>query len=460
MTRFLFKRIVLFLPTLFIVVLIAFFLSKLVPGDPVESLMTMQGISPESPIAGKEYARIYHKLHLNEPIFYFSVLPNFYGEYSYDIPDKEQRELTDALLKQKIPYSLTEEYIRIRKVFLSQSRQDSISLALWSDLIRQIQFEKDINVLSQLSAHSGHENSTIQSTMDKLLKTIQLMGSSRVQFYYPVFRWHGTSNQFHNWLRNIILGDFGFSVKDGRAVLPKIGTALQFTLLLAITGLILSAFISIPLGLWAGIRRNSLFDRLFQVFGFMLYAIPVFWLASLLIIYFTSDRYGYLFNIFPPPGLWYIPQGQSVIITLLRNSNQLILPIICMVANDIAPLSMIVRNNVIHQQSKPYVMTAYAKGLSKAQTLYRHIFPNVLLPLITILGGRLAAGISGALIIEVIFNIPGMGRLMYDSIYTADWNVVLGILIVISTITIAVLTITDLMYAWADPRIRTQIQKR
>ncbi|HRO73478.1 MAG TPA: ABC transporter permease subunit, partial [Saprospiraceae bacterium] len=95
-----------------------------------------------------------------------------------------------------------------------------------------------------------------------------------------------------------------------------------------------------------------------------------------------------------------------------------------------------------------------------AQTLYRHIFPNVLLPLITILGGRLAAGISGALIIEVIFNIPGMGRLMYDSIYTADWNVVLGILIVISTITIAVLTITDLMYAWADPRIRTQIQKR
>ena len=88
MTRFLFKRIVLFLPTLFIVVLIAFFLSKLVPGDPVESLMTMQGISPESPIAGKEYARIYHKLHLNEPTFYFSVLPNFYGEYSYDIPDK------------------------------------------------------------------------------------------------------------------------------------------------------------------------------------------------------------------------------------------------------------------------------------------------------------------------------------------------------------------------------------
>ena len=188
----------------------------------------------------------------------------------------------------------------------------------------------------------------------------------------------------------------------------------------------------------------------------IIYAIPVFWLASLLIIYFTSDRYGAWMNIFPSPGLWYIPEGQSMWTTFSMYGSQLILPIICMVANDIALLSTMVRNNVAAEKSKLYVLMAYAKGLSQQQVLTKHILPNVLLPLITIAGSRLAAGLAGALIIEVIFNIPGMGRLMYDSIFAADWNVVFGILVVLSLLTILILLITDVLYAIADPRIKFQ----
>ena len=136
----------------------------------------------------------------------------------------------------------------------------------------------------------------------------------------------------------------------------------------------------------------------------------------------------------------------------------MVLPIICMVANDIAQISTIIRNNTAEQKSKTYILMARAKGLTDRSILSKHILPNILLPLITIAGGRLASGLSGALIIEVIFNIPGMGRLMYDSILGSDWNVVFGILIVLSVVTILFLTITDILYAWANPKIQQKMQ--
>jgi len=132
----------------------------------------------------------------------------------------------------------------------------------------------------------------------------------------------------------------------------------------------------------------------------------------------------------------------------------LVLPIICLVANDIAYLSRLTRNNIIFQQMKGFVTMAKAKGLDDRKILTRHILPNALIPIITIIAGSIPAGLSGSLIIEVIFNIPGMGRLMFDSIYSSDWNVVFGILIIISIFTIIFLLLADLLYGWLNPKIK------
>lgn len=459
MTYFLLKRIFLIIPTLLLIALTAFFLSKLVPGDPADSMMALQGITSDNPREKQEYAKLYKDLNLDVPLFYCSLLPNFYPHNINKIIDRDERSLTKSLLKQKVPFHAIESYLISRDSFLSLPTHDSLTKSLRLEWTNLISFESDLNVLTALSTTYQLTDNQNQSVVNPLIASIQSMKSSQIHFYYPTWRWQGTQNQFHQWVVQIFKGNFGISTKDGRAVLPKIGIAIQWTLLLSIISLLLSLIISVPLGLYTGLKQGTRFDKVNQVVWLIFYAMPVFWLASLLIIYCTSDRYGSWLNIFQIPGLWYIPKGESTISAFLNYSHQLILPIICMVANDIAPFSTLIRNNVIEQKSKPYILMAYAKGLGPSRILFNHILPNVMLPLITIIGGRLASAMSGALIIEVIFNIPGMGRLMYDSIYAGDWNVVFGILIVLGTISMLVLTISDILYAWYDPRVRSKIRK-
>ncbi|KXK36733.1 MAG: ABC transporter permease [Bacteroidetes bacterium OLB9] len=442
-------------PTLFFVLVAAFFLSKAVPGDQAESMMQLQGIRPESSNADSEYTRIYTELGLHLPTFYFSVLPDFYPDNVHAITDRIQREWTTDMLHQKVPSEYVEAFLESKNHFLQLAMMDTTQV--WQKVVKIAKFENDIEILnSSLPMENEVDGDSLSVAYQQFALAVQDMKAQKRRWYFPAFRWHGTKNQFHQWIKKIALGDFGISIKDGRPVWTKMATALRWTILLAVLNLFFSMLIAVPVGLWAGHHIGSRFDKINKVVWMIIYAIPVFWLASLLIIYFTSDRYGAWMNIFPSPGLWYIPEGQSMWTTFSMYGSQLILPIICMVANDIALLSTMVRNNVAAEKSKLYVLMAYAKGLSQQQVLTKHILPNVLLPLITIAGSRLAAGLAGALIIEVIFNIPGMGRLMYDSIFAADWNVVFGILVVLSLLTILILLITDVLYAIADPRIKFQ----
>ncbi|MCZ2102377.1 MAG: ABC transporter permease [Chitinophagales bacterium] len=459
MFLFLLKRILLFIPTLGLVAVIAFFLSKLVPGDPADALLTMQGITPDNPRANQEYKRHYEALHLNKPLFYCSIKPDFYPHNIAALSDKDWRNTTQALLQQKIPYIYIQKYLEVRTSFLGILEEHPEEKTIWLDWMNAVRFENDMQQLSHLTTKPKPDTTSLLAQAEQLTIAIQDMQTHQRKRYYPVLHWHGTSNQFHYWIANMVQGDFGISFKDGRSVLPKIKTALSWTLLLTLLSLLISVMISVPLGMWSAIKQGTFWDKINQVIWLIFYAMPVFWLASMLIIYFTSDHYGSWLHIFPTPGIWYIPEGQSIIATFMQYSHQLILPLICLVANDIAPLSTLVRNNILEQQSKGYVLMAYAKGLNAKKTLMHHIMPNVLLPIITIIGGRLIAGISGALIIEVIFNIPGMGRLMYESIYAADWNVVFGILMILAVVSMIVLTISDVLYAWADPRIQTKLSK-
>jgi ABC-type dipeptide/oligopeptide/nickel transport system permease component len=171
-------------------------------------------------------------------------------------------------------------------------------------------------------------------------------------------------------------------------------------------------------------------------------------------MYFTSDRYG--MNLFSPPGNWVIEEDISFIRQVLSQGNQLLLPVLCLVINDIAFFSKIVRSRILDESKKLYVIMAKARGLSAGTILSKYIMPNTLITLITSILSMIPAGISGSLLIEVIFNIPGMGRLMYESIQIGDWSVVYGVVSIIGSVTIVSIIIGDIIYGLINPIISEQ----
>jgi peptide/nickel transport system permease protein len=455
MTKYVLKRIVLVVPTMMMVMIIAFFLSKLVPGDGASALLVLQGIQPDGPNAVKEYERNYKNLKLDRPTFYFSVLPDFYPENIHQMASATKRKQVTDFLLQKFNYTDIMAYMSARdQCVLSASMFKNDTLI--SENISILLFETEPDKIKTAIHHLIQNCPSDLSLKITALKTsLDDMIWNKSSFYYPKIYWHGLDNQFHIWAKDIVAGNFGISLRDGRLVWEKITIALKWTLILVLLNVILSTLISIPTGLYAGYKENGWFDRISSFVWLLLYSTPVFWLASLFIIFCTSDRYSTFLHIFPIPGSWYIPNGQGFFRTLAQFSGQLVLPVICLVANDIAQLSRITKNNTVEQKSKLYVTMAKAKGLDQWQILIKHILPNVLLPLITIIGGRIPAGLSGALIIEIVFNIPGMGRLMYESIFSSDWNVVFGILLIVSVFTILFMLLTDIIYAVVNPKIKT-----
>lgn len=450
MLAFILKRILLVIPTLLVVMIIAFFLSKFVPGDAADAMISMQGIPVNSKINHIEYKKYYQQLNLDKPTFYFSIIPDFYPENINAVVDKTDREQFLRFLRQSIPFNQANGYLNQRDSWLHtvDTSNSKIPVDTLSYLKSTLSFETDLTKLEKLLPLLS------TSSESSLAQAIENMSSHRIRYYFPKFYWHGVNNQFHLWVSSLLQGNMGVSIKDGRPIATKILDALRWTLLLSFLNVVVSILIALPIGLWAGHKNGGKFDRVTGVFWLLMYAIPVFWLASMLIIYCTSNRFSSLLDIFPTPGNWYLAPDQSFFKSALQYGYQLILPVICLAANDIAQISRIVRNNVITQKSKPYILMAKALGQSDEYILFKQILPNVTLPMITLIGGKFVGGMAGAILIEVIFNIPGVGRLMYESITNADWFVVFGILLIISLVTIVVMLLTDILYAIANPKIK------
>ena len=459
MVRFVIKRLLLILPTLFFVMIIAFLLSKLIPGDAADAMLLLQGVHHESKNYSTEYKKMYTKKGMDKPLVYMGVQPHFYPSNILSIVDPTTRNQVKELLHQKRYFSDIIVFINLRNEFIQLAHQDTIyDHQANQDRIKNLTFTVEIpEIEKMLLSIIPPRNLSLKVKYDSLISGFQVLNDNKISFFYPTIVWHGFDNQFHHWLKNIISGNFGESTKDGRTVISKISSAIKWTFILILLNLLITNIIAIPSGLYAGYHAEGWYDRISNFIWILLFAIPVFWLASMLIIYFTSTRFGGWMDIFPAPGNWYIPDGQSFVTTISQYSGQLILPVICLAANDIAQVSRVIRNNVVQQKKALYAKFARSKGLTGINTMFRHILPNVLIPMVTLIGGRIPAGLSGALIIEVIFNIPGMGRLMMDSINSYDWNVVFGILIVISFFTILFMILTDILYQIVNPKMKNSM---
>lgn len=367
MKVYLIKRLLYLVPSLFVIVLISFALLHYAPGDPIESILSGEGIYDNTPNEQgyKIREEIAHKLGLDLPLFYFSMSSlNESGEHK----------------------------------------------ANWKNYIPAISF---------------HNN-----------------------------------NQFHRWMfghdnssGGILRGDFGFSWVTGQKVSSIISGKIKWSLFFTITSILLAYLISIPSGLIAAAKPGSFFDRSTSVLFTILFSLPAFWFATLLMMLFSNPDN---LNILPSSGVGPtggFPDNFTLFDKFSLTLPYLILPTICYTYGSLAFISRNVKVSVSEIMKEDYIRTARAKGLTEKKIIVKHALRNTLLPIITIFSHVFPFAIGGSVILESVFTIPGMGLAIYQSILSQDYPVIIAVFMLTGFITMTGFIITDLLYAYTDPRI-------
>lgn len=250
--------------------------------------------------------------------------------------------------------------------------------------------------------------------------------------------------RYFAWLGNLATGDLGLSYTYRVPVTELIGERLGVSLPLTLMATALSLIIAIPLGIMAAARRGKLADTAIVGATQLGIAIPNFWFALLLVFVFATTLRWFSAGGFPG---W--DEGPSAL-------QALILPAIALALPQAAILTRITRSSLLETLSEDFVRTARAKGLSEAQTLRRHALRNALIPVLTILGLQFTFLLAGAIIVENVFYLPGLGRLVLQAITQRDLIVVQGVVIVLVAVAVAVTFLVEVAYMLADPRVRTQ----
>lgn len=251
--------------------------------------------------------------------------------------------------------------------------------------------------------------------------------------------------RYLRWVGGLLTGDLGTSLTYARPVADLVAERLAITLPLAVMALVLSAVIAIPLGLTAASRHGRAGDWAVMAFGQVGIAVPSFWFAILLILGF-SVKLGW----FPAGGF---PGWQAGAWPALK---ALLLPAVALALPEAAILARVTRSAALDTLREDYVRTAWAKGLGRGTVLIRHVLPNALIPVATILGLQCAFLIAGAVVVENVFTLPGLGRLLYQAIGQHDLIVVQSVVVLLAMSVVVVNALVDVAYAAIDPRPRVR----
>lgn len=248
--------------------------------------------------------------------------------------------------------------------------------------------------------------------------------------------------QYLDWIGGVLRGDFGESIRTAEPILPQILTRFQVTAELTILAAVISWFVAIPLGILAAVKRNSMADRLIRVFALLGVSVPGFALSILLIL-FLSLAFGY----FSPLG--YVGFFEDP----LRNLQIMILPASILGISISGSVMRMTRSSVLEVLRQDFVRTVRAKGASERVAIFKHVLRSALIPIVTLVGMQIGSLLGGAVIVEQIFSLPGLGQMTLTGINQRDYPVVQGCVLFIAFVYVLVNVVTDLLYAYIDPRI-------
>jgi peptide/nickel transport system permease protein len=439
--------------------LIFFILSRLIPGDRVETVLDYRGLSlaaSDNEYYHKEYQKLEKQLGLNLPSFYFQIYPSFSTNNGFSFQNTRINNWCRKMKRKK--YADTEIKEVGYELDLIYKEVDVLPDSIGHNYVSSFFSEEDFTTWNLIIIDWKKQDlpKELYASIDKLQTTLSKLEYSRIGFYYPILKWNGIENQYHNWISSVFKSKLGVSIIDGRDVTEKIWAALRWTLLLVLISLIISLAISVFLSAWLLIQKREWLVSFFETILNGMYAMPIFWLATLLIVFFTTREYGAWTDWFAGPLPVVNESSDSFWDHFLSRLSYLILPILCLVIKEIPVFTRIIFVGMEEQMKKPYAQAMRAKGLPPNKVVFNHLLPNALFPVITLVSNYLPGALAGSLIIEVIFNIPGMGRLLFNSLFSGEYEICFGILLLVTVFTVVIFSFADLLYKWVSPQLKQQ----
>jgi peptide/nickel transport system permease protein len=249
--------------------------------------------------------------------------------------------------------------------------------------------------------------------------------------------------QYFNWLGSILRGDMGKSIVLGQDVGYLVSSRLPVTIYFGVMSFIVSSFLGVIFGVICALRRGRWIDSVVTVLANIGITVPTFWIGILLMYLFSLTLHW-----LPTSG--YVSPAES----LGQSLRAAVMPVTCLSLFFIASLTRQTRSAMLEVINQDYIRTAWSKGLPEWLIIFRHTIKNAMIPVITILGLQVGLVFGGSVLIETVFNIPGMGRLMADSLFSHDYQIVQGGTLVIAAVVVLTNLIVDISYGWFDPRIR------
>ncbi|MEM1123673.1 MAG: ABC transporter permease [Bacteroidota bacterium] len=450
MLPYIFKRVLYFIPTCFFISLIIFFLSK-AAGEYLRCESDPNG--PDLEICKAE-AR---EKGYDKPIFYITFSTTAHPDTLYKVFREERRNALTGLIGQYGNWpQINHYYQQLLQLEDELSRLgetvSSNGLTTMQKAVGQLVVKsKDKAISSQLKKL---EKAAQAPSLTQLAPKIAALTDTYTQIkaeatpqllWIPAINWYGFDNQYHFWITNFLKGDFGISHSNYQPVADVILDKLPWTLYINIPAIIIAYLLSVPLGVYSAVNKGSKVDKFISGSLLLLYSLPVFWVGTMLVNFFTTPEYG--MKVFPSINF-------SASDSMGENIARLMLPIACVTYGALAFMTRQVRSSMIETLQADYIRTARAKGLPERSVVWKHAFKNALFPLITLFGSVFPAAFAGSVIVEIIFNITGMGWLLLKSIQSTDWPVVYAILMISAVLTMIGLLIADILYVVADPRVR------
>jgi peptide/nickel transport system permease protein len=249
--------------------------------------------------------------------------------------------------------------------------------------------------------------------------------------------------QYFDWLLNVAHGDFGDSIVLDEPVMKELSRRFPITLHLSLLAFIISILVGIPTGVICAVRRGKWVDTVMTIMANIGITVPIFWLGIMMIYFFSLylhwlPVYGYT----------------SPFVDFTKSMRQQIMPVICLSVFSIASLSRQTRSSMLEVMQQDYIRTAWSKGFAERYIIFRHALKNSLIPIVTLLGLSFSHVLGGSVLIETVFNIPGLGRMAVNAVFAQDYSVVQGFTFLVAVFILLTNLVVDISYGYLDPRIR------
>lgn len=466
MFNYLLRRVILILPVLFLITLSIFLLGDVIPGNFADNSLDLDdprlAVAENQQAMRRSFQEMRTRSRLDLPVFYLQFGTMAECDTLARVPaathQRWLRRLSFEYGNWQAISDLYAEVLAIRDHLDEQVQDQSAYLPAyldWQELLLQ-------HHLDEISAHLGFIRQKAQTLNDPVLVQCTSRAEARLtalaeapahyKKYIPTLTWAGFQNRYHQWLAGLFRFDFGQSEVDQRPVAPKVGRALSVTLSLTIVTIILLFAAAIPLGMSLGKKVPQLSKRVTSGILVGLDAVPLFLLCVLAITFFANREFLRLFPTYglgntSLPGLgWYDKFSIRI--------YHLALPVLCMILASMPYVSKQIEGSVRLVYGQLLIIAARARGLSEKKIQWKHALSAVIFPIITLISGYLPAAVSGALVVEVIFSIPGMGKLIADAVLARDFPVIMAVVLLVAIVKIISNLLADLAYFMTDPRVR------